>query len=89
MAAGDVDGEAAEVLQRAALGELARRRVRAERGDVAHVDDAVDQEGHGAVEQGQGEQHAYGVYERPPAARRGCGHRRGGQPPSATVCRDS
>lgn len=52
---------------------------------MAHVDDAVDEEGHGAVEHSQGEQHAQGLRggggagEGGPAAGRGGGHRRGGR----------
>ncbi|EEE65006.1 hypothetical protein OsJ_19949 [Oryza sativa Japonica Group] len=56
LAAGDVNGETAEVVEHAALGEVPERRVGAQ-GNVAHVNDAVGDEGHGTVERHQGEQH--------------------------------
>lgn len=87
LAARNVNGEAAEVLEHASLGEVPPRRVGGEGRDVAHVDDAVGEERHGGVERGQREQHARRVPEAnrasrggggPPARRRAGGHRTGG-----------
>lgn len=49
------------MVEHASLGEVPERRVGAQGGDVAHVDDAVGDEGHGAVERRQGEQHERGL----------------------------
>jgi hypothetical protein len=93
LAARDVYGEAAEVLEHAALGEGLPRRVGLQRGDVAHVDEPVGEEGHGGVQRGQREQHARGLRSasssyggRAPARwRAGC-HRRRRQVTSRLAC---
>lgn len=73
------------MLEHAALGEGLQRRVGRQRRDVAHVDDAVGDEGHGGIERGQSEQHAHGLPDahsslggggRAPARRRAGYHRR-------------
>lgn len=71
-------------MEHASLGEVPERRVGAQGGDVAHVDDAVGDEGHGAVERRQGEQHERGLRgASSSAARRGSTPPRRGPPSSA------
>lgn len=67
-------------MEHAALGEVPERRVGAQGGDVAHVDDAVGDEGHGAVERRQGEQHERGLRGASSSAAR-----RGSTPPRRGV----
>lgn len=56
LATGDVDGEASDVVDGPGLGEGFGGRVGAEGGNVAHVEDAVDEEGHGAVHEREGDE---------------------------------
>lgn len=54
LAAGDVDGELADVVEGAGLGEAVEGGVEAEGADVVHVDDGIGGVRHEGVEEGEG-----------------------------------